>query len=184
MRRIGMLFQEPEMIQHRMVVGKVELADDTDGVMPGLHAGKLDALIGVVQFATREMAEEVEMPPGTAEFAVGRELQAGRGLPMHDLFDLHILGLAQIISRDLALLESGTRFLDARRPQQATDLVGAEGGFGSLHGRLLKNPNAPNLNASSRRRRRDSVRAPRDRPSMRYWLHHERSRRVPISQHD
>ena len=122
------------MIQHRMVVGEIELADDADGVMPGLHAGELDALVGVKQFAAGQIAEKIEMPPGAAEFAVGRELQADRGLPVHDLFDLHVLGLAQIVSRDLALLELGARFLDARRPQQAADLVGAERGFGSLHG--------------------------------------------------
>ena len=107
--------------------------------MPGLHAGELDALVGVVEFATGEILEKIEMPPGAAEFAVGRELQAGRGLPVHDLFDLDILGLAQILGGDLALLELGARFLDARRPQQAADLVGAEWGFGSLHGLTPEN---------------------------------------------
>ena len=35
------------MIQHRMVVREVELADHADGVVPGLHAGELDARVGV-----------------------------------------------------------------------------------------------------------------------------------------
>ena len=122
------------MIQHRMVVGEIELADHADGVMPGLDAGELDAGLGVEQFAAGELGEKIEMPPGAAEFAVGRELQADRGLLVHDLFDLEVLGLAQILRRDLALLQLGARFLDARRPQQAADLVGAERGFGSLHG--------------------------------------------------
>src|ERR1700723_1658322 len=74
------------------------------------------------------------MPPRTAELAVGGELQAGRGLLVHDLLDLHVLGLAQVVGRYLALLQPGARFLDARRPQQAADLVGAERGLGSLHG--------------------------------------------------
>src|SRR5882724_826951 len=74
------------------------------------------------------------MPPGAAEFAVGREFQSDRGLPVHDLLNLHVLDLAQIVGGNLALLELGTRLLDARRPQQAANLVGAEGGFCSLHG--------------------------------------------------
>ena len=73
------------------------------------------------------------MPPGTAEFAVGRELQADRSLLVHDLLDLHVLDLAQITGGNLALLEPGAGFLDLGRTQEAADLVGAEGGFGSLH---------------------------------------------------
>ncbi len=53
---------------------------------------------------------------------------------MHDLFDLEVLGLLQLFSRYLALFQLGARLLDALRPQQAADLVGAEWGFGSLHG--------------------------------------------------
>ena len=117
-----------------MVVGEVELADDADRVMPGLHARELDALVGMKQLAAGQIGEEVEMPPGAAEFAVGRELQADRGLLVHDLLDLHVLDLAQVVGGDLALLQLGARLLDARRPQQAADLVGAERGFGSLHG--------------------------------------------------
>ena len=67
----------------------------------------------------------------------GCELQADRRLLVHDFFDLHVLGLAQIVGRNLALLQSGARLLDARGPQQAADLVGAERGFGSLHGITL-----------------------------------------------
>jgi len=37
MRDIGVLLQEPEVIQHRMVVRKVQLADHADGVVAGLH---------------------------------------------------------------------------------------------------------------------------------------------------
>ena len=43
------------MIQHRMIVRKIELADHADGVMPGLDAGELDAVVGVKQFAAGEI---------------------------------------------------------------------------------------------------------------------------------
>src|SRR6202790_2141475 len=137
MRDLALLFQKPEMCQHRMIVREIELADDAHRVMPGLDARELDALLGVKQFATRQLREKVKMPPGAAEFAVGRKLQSDRGLLVHDLLDLHVLDLAQIVGGNLALLQSGARLLDARRPQQAANLVGAEGGFCSLHGFLL-----------------------------------------------
>src|SRR6267142_6970096 len=121
------------MIQHRMVVRKVELADPANGVMPRLHAGERVAGVGMEEFAARELGEKVEMPPRAAEFAVGRELQADRGLLVHDLFDLHVFDLAQIGGRYFALLQFDARRLDLRRTQQAADLVGAERGFGSLH---------------------------------------------------
>ena len=129
-----MFLQEAEMIQHRMIGREIELADHADGVVPGLDARELDALLGVKQFAAGEILQEIEMPPRAAEFAVGGELQPDRGLLVHDLFDLDVLDLAQIVGRYLALLTPGARLLDARRPQQAADLVGAERGFGSLHG--------------------------------------------------
>jgi hypothetical protein len=83
------------------------------------------------------MAEKIEMPPGAAEFAIGRELQPERGLFVHDLFDFQIFRLAQNFGRYLAFLQLRPRFLDPWRPQQAANLVGTEWGFGSLHGLLL-----------------------------------------------
>ncbi len=121
------------MVEHRVVVGKTELADHADRVMPGLNACELNARVGVKQFAAGEFRQKVEMPPRAAEFAVGRELQADRGLLVHDLFDLHVFDLAQIGGRYFAPLQFGARLLDLRRTQQAADLVGAERGFGSLH---------------------------------------------------
>jgi len=94
MRLVREFLQEAEVIEHRVVVGKVDLADHAHGVMPRLHARELDTHVGMEQLAAGEFGEEVEMPPGAAELAVGREPQAGRGLPVHDLLDLQILRLA------------------------------------------------------------------------------------------
>src|SRR5258707_10729637 len=138
MRGLALLFQELEMREHRMIVGEIEPADHTHRVMPGLNARELDAFVGVEQFAAGELRQEIKMPPGAAEFAIGRELQADRRLLVHDLFDLDVLDLAQIVGRYLALLQFGARLLDARRPQQAADLVGAERSFCSLHVLLPK----------------------------------------------
>jgi len=198
MRGLALLLQEAKMVQHRMVAGEIELADHPHRVMPGLDARELDAGLGMKQFAAGQLGEKVEMPPGAAEFAVGREFQADRGLLVDDLLDLEVLGLAQVVGRDLALLQPGARLLDARRPQQAADLVGAERGFGSLHGLNSRGifiafssevgTGSRQENASKqssvpwRRRRRESVPARRDRLSTCCLPHHGRSRRAPISQ--
>jgi hypothetical protein len=79
------------------------------------------------------------MPPGAAELAVGRKPQTDLRLLVHDLLDLAVLDLAQIVSRYLTLLQFGPSFLDARRTQQAADFVGAERGFCSLHGLTPEN---------------------------------------------
>src|SRR5215467_2625862 len=121
------------MIEHRMIGGEVELADDADCVMARLDAGELDPGFGVKQLAALKLGEEIEMPPGAAEFAVGRELQADRGLLVNDLLDLHVLDLAQLVGGYLALLELSARFLDLRRTKEAADLVGTEWRLGSLH---------------------------------------------------
>ena len=128
-----MFLQKLEMRQHRMIVGEIELADHPHRIVPGLDARELDALVGVKQFAAGQMAKKIEMPPRAAEFAVGRELQSERRLLVHDLFDFHILDLAQVVGGNLALLEFGARLLDLRRPQQAANLIGTERGFCSLH---------------------------------------------------
>src|ERR1700682_2810369 len=116
-----------------MIVVKIELADYAHRVMPGLDARELDAFVGVKQFAAGQLRQEVKMPPRAAELAIGRQLQADRRLLVHDLFDLHVLDLAQVGGRYLALLQFGARFLDPRRPPQAADLVDAERSFCSLH---------------------------------------------------
>ena len=108
-----------------MVGREIQLANHTDA-RGGSERRELDAFAGVEQFATGEMAKEVEMPPGAAEFAVGGELQAGGSLLVHYFFDLEVFGLAQLVSRDLAFFQPGARFLDTRRPQQAADRIGAK----------------------------------------------------------
>src|SRR6187200_3432309 len=80
------------------------------------------------------MAQEIEMPPGAAELAVGRELQPDRGLLVHDLVDLGVFDVAQLVGRDLPFLEFCARILDAVGAQETADFVGAERRFGSLHG--------------------------------------------------
>src|SRR5262249_607526 len=157
MRSIRMFFQKSEVIEHGMIVGEVELALYTHRIMPRLDTCELNADIRVKQLTAGKLGEEIEMPPGAAELAVSRKPQSDRGLLVDDLFDLHGLDLAQLFGSYLPLLHPGARFLDARRPQQAADFVGAKRRFRSLHASLPKFIGLPR-----RPRRRDSARASRD----------------------
>ena len=74
MRDLTLFFQEFEMVEHWMVVWKIELADHPDGIVPGLNACELDAGFGMKQFATGEPGEKIEVPPRSPELAVSREL--------------------------------------------------------------------------------------------------------------
>ena len=86
-RDAGMSLEKLEVLQHRMV-GEADLAHDAQALRLGLHAAELNALVGVVNLDAVEHAEEIEVPPGAAELAVGRELEAEFLLPLDDLYDL------------------------------------------------------------------------------------------------
>ena len=108
-----------------MVGGEVELARDLQALGLGLDAVELDAVVEHHALAALELPEEVEMPPGAAELAVGGELQADLLLLPDDLPDLLVLDRFELVGRDLALLALGARVLERRGAQQAADFVGA-----------------------------------------------------------
>ncbi len=124
-------FEELEVLQHR-VAGEAELAVDLDALGLGLHAVELDGVGGIERDAV-ETAEEVEMPPRAAQFAVGGELEPDLFLLLDDLLDLAVFDRAQRVGGDLAALALGARLLQHGRPQQAADMVGAEWRRGTLH---------------------------------------------------
>ncbi len=131
-------FKELEMLDHRMA-GEVDLAVDPDGLVLGLDAMEFDAGRGGDRRDAFEPAEEIEMPPGAAEFAVGGELQADLGLLLDDLLDLAVFDRFQRGGGDLAFGEFGARLLQRRGAQQAADHVGAERRRGAL-GHLVSLP--------------------------------------------
>ena len=57
----------------------------------GLDALELDAVVELDELDAVEHAEEIEVPPGPAELAVGRELEADLFLLPDDLLDLLVL---------------------------------------------------------------------------------------------
>ncbi len=116
-----------EMLDHRMRPGHAELAGHLHALVARVDRGELDAGVHHMLFGAVEAPEEIEMPPGAAEFAVGDRLQADLFLLLDDALDLAVLDLLQLRGRDLALGLLRARLMDRLRTQQAADMIGAEG---------------------------------------------------------
>src|SRR5262245_64491889 len=97
------------------MVGEGDFAHDAQALRLGLHATELNALLGLVDFDAIEHAEKVEMPPGAAEFAVGRKLKPELLLLFDDLFDLAVFDRLELCLRDRALFTLGPRLLERCR---------------------------------------------------------------------
>src|SRR5262245_12650534 len=128
-----MRLEKAEMREHGMA-GKADPAGDLDSFRAGLHAVELDAVVGRGRRHPVEPLEEVEVPPGAAELAVGGELEPDLLLLPDHLLDLAVLDLLQLRGADLALLALAPRGLERRRAQQAAHVIGPERRLGSLHG--------------------------------------------------
>jgi hypothetical protein len=90
-----------------------------------------------VELDAVEHAVEIEMPPGPAELAVGRELEADRFLLANDLFDLAILDRGKLGGADRARRGLLARLLEDGRSEQRADMVGAKRRLGAgSHGAL------------------------------------------------
>src|SRR5262245_1941040 len=89
-RHLAVRLEIFEMLDVRMA-GEADLADNAHAFGLGGDTRELDALGDGVKLDTIEPFVEVELPPGTAELAVGRELQPDLFLLADDLVDLTIL---------------------------------------------------------------------------------------------
>ena len=81
--------QKLEMFDLRMA-DEIHLSGNLYCLVLCLDTVKLNACGGGDRFDTLEAAEEVEMPPGAAKFAIGCELEADVFLLPDDLFDLAV----------------------------------------------------------------------------------------------
>ncbi len=129
-RDVAVRLQELEMLDLRMA-GEIDLAVDLDGLALGVHAVELDRR-RLDQIDALQAPEEIEMPPGAAELAVGGELEADLFLLLDDLLDRAVFDRLQRGIVDLALGVLLARLLQRRRAQQAADVIGAERRLGAL----------------------------------------------------
>ena len=79
-----------------------------------------------------ELVDEVHVPRGAAELAVGRRAEPDVLLHRHGLADRVVLDRAQLGGVDPARGEVLARLKQVPRPQQAADMVGPERGSGAL----------------------------------------------------
>ena len=112
-----------------MAAKGAELAGDAHHHRLRLRALELDLALAEIGLRAVERAEEIVIPEGAAEFAVGDALQADLFLLADHLFDFAILDRAQGRGIDLAALAFRARLLQGRRTQQAADMIGAKGGL-------------------------------------------------------
>ena len=114
------------MVDLRMA-GKIDLAGDLDTFVLRLHAVELDSGRGCDRLDSFKPSEEIEMPPGTAEFTIRGKFESNLLLLFDDFFDFTVFNRFQHRSIDFALGSFRSRFLQRRRPQQAADMISAEG---------------------------------------------------------
>ena len=98
-----------------------------------LHAAELDALLGLVNFDAVERAEKLEVPPGAAKLAVGRQLKPQLLLLLDIVLDLAVLDGLELGRSDGALFAFGACLPQRRGAQEAADMIGAERRLGPFH---------------------------------------------------
>lgn len=94
---------------------KAQLAGDAHAVGFGLHAVKLDALLGIVTLNALKTVEEVEVPPCTAKLTVGHHMQAARTLLLDDVANGLVLHRAKLPGINLAAGKFQASLLDGIR---------------------------------------------------------------------
>src|SRR5262249_9463144 len=127
---------EFEMLDHGMA-GKPELAGDAHALVAGLDPGERHASVHHMAFDPVETPEEIEVPPGAAELAVGDGLKPPLLLPRDGALVPACLDRLGVRGGELALRALRPRRLQRRWPQQAAYVIGAERRLRSLHARTL-----------------------------------------------
>ncbi|BAN98618.1 hypothetical protein E05_38520 [Plautia stali symbiont] len=112
---------------------KSDFAGDLHAVRFGLHAVELNALIGLEQLDTVQMAKEIKVPPGAAELTVGHHLQTVAALLHHHLANRIIFYLTQLVGAEGATGELLACLLNGSGTQKTADGIGAERGGIALH---------------------------------------------------
>src|SRR5262249_56131190 len=118
----GMRLHELEMLDHWMA-GKSQLAGDAHPLVAGGDPGKGNSGVHDVALDAVETPEEVEVPPGAAELAVGHGLQPDLLLLLDRPLDLAVLHCLEIGRADLAFPALLPRPLHPRPAQPAPHLT-------------------------------------------------------------
>src|SRR5262249_60950981 len=113
----GMRLHELEMLDHWMA-GKSQLAGDAHPLVAGGDPGKGNSGVHDVALDAVETPEEVEVPPGAAELAVGHGLQPDLLLLLNRPPDLAVLHCPEVRRAELAFRAPFARPPHPPRAQQ------------------------------------------------------------------
>ena len=89
---------------------------------------ELDAYFGMKQFAAGELGEKSMLPRKWRNSPSVAKLRPIEACLAHDLFDFHVLDLAQLVGGNSRPSRRSAR-ASMRGGQQAANFVGAQGGF-------------------------------------------------------
>ena len=133
----GDLFQLVEVGEER-VVAKADLSAEDQLRALGLGTLELDRPgFGVDVLDVFQPLEEVEVPHGAAELAIGDGLKPSLLFLLDQIGDGRVFGGGQLLGRDGAGGEVGTRLLERFGAQEAADDVVCVGRVGDGHGGIL-----------------------------------------------
>ncbi len=119
--------QKAVMLQHRVIVGEVELSRDGREDRTQLHAVELHALVAFFEVQPLQPAHEIIVPERTPDLAVGHDWQPGVLLHAHYGVNSLVLNRLELFGADrLFLVMALSRILHGLRPKQASNMVGAE----------------------------------------------------------
>ena len=134
---LGVRGYELEMLDHRMTPEGAELVLEPQQDGPRLRPLEQHLALAVIGLDAVEPEQEIGLPGGAAELAIGDGFEPDRLLLGDHRGDLAVLDGGELRGADLAALMPGARLLEGRRPQQAAHMIGAKRGLGSLHGKTL-----------------------------------------------
>ena len=92
------------MLQHRMVVGKIQLALDRRIKRRDLGAGELNAFVPPIEFEPGQHAHEIVVPEISSVFTVCRHMQTEIFLHSDGINDRRILDGLEFLGRDTGII--------------------------------------------------------------------------------
>jgi hypothetical protein len=119
------------MREHRVAVKGAELVLEPQQDRPRLRPLEQHLALAVIGFDAVEPDQEIGLPGGAAELAVGDGFEPDRLLLADHRRDLAVLERGKRVSIDLAAFVPAARVPQDGRPQQATHVIGAKRRFGS-----------------------------------------------------
>ena len=108
-----MLFHKLEMLDHRVGGERAELAGNAQHHRFRVRSLELDLALAEIGFDAGQRAEEIVIPEGAAEFAVGDGLQADLFLLLDDRSDFAVLDCFERVGGDLVFLRAARARLSA-----------------------------------------------------------------------